>query len=478
MPTPTGIAAPDRARVAAAVAAARRAAAWVEPDAFALVEAVLTLDEAEWPEEGAAVLEAALRFQQLSGPAMAKGLEDTALYRYNRLIALNEVGSEPGRFGTPLAAFHAANAERLAKGALGLLGTSTHDTKRGEDARARIAALPHHAAAWEAAVAEWHALLADEGAPIDRNDEYFFYQLLVGAWPMEWREEPGAAALAALAERVQAAMLKSVREAGENTRWVFGDAGYEARLAGFVGRALAPGGAYLRSFRAFEARLAPDGAANALIQAALKLTLPGVPDVYRGAEAWEQSLVDPDNRRPVDFGDLARRLADLPPGAAAFADWTSPTAKLALTARLLAARRERPGLFAVGSYEPVEAGARVCGFRRRHEAAEMLVLAALRHAGAATRLDLDGTWTDMLTGATPKGGAEALRGAAGRRPAPRLRRWFRGTDRRRATFQTRRRRRRRSASCGSTREPGCWWPTASDTCSCATTAPARGSTCG
>jgi (1->4)-alpha-D-glucan 1-alpha-D-glucosylmutase len=193
-------------------------------------------------------------------------------------------------------------------------------------------------------------------------------------------------------------MLKSVREAGRNTRWVFGDPAYETRLAGFVERALAPDGAFLSAFRGFEAGIATDGADNGLIQAALKLTIPGVPDLYRGAELWEQSLVDPDNRRPFDFADAARQLAALPPGAAAFADRTSPTAKLALTARLLAARRAHPTLFAEGSYEPLDLGPTVCGFRRRHDAETLLVVAALRHgAKPATAPEVpEGPWRDVL----------------------------------------------------------------------------------
>ena len=147
-------------------------------------------------------------------------------------------------------------------------------------------------------------------------------------------------------------MLKSVREAGVNTRWVFGDPDYEAALAAFVARALDPGGAFLPSFRAFEAAIAADGAANGLIQTALKLTIPGVPDIYQGAELWEQSLVDPDNRRPVDFARRAALLAD--PAAA--------PPKLALIARLLGLRREKPELFAAGSYEPLPGGPGVCAF--------------------------------------------------------------------------------------------------------------------
>ena len=318
-----------------------------------------------------------MRVQQLTGPAMAKGLEDTALYRYNRLIALNEVGSEPGAFTVAVDAFHRANAARLARTPRALLATSTHDTKRGEDARARIAALTGHAAAWRDKVFEWHDLLADPDRPIDRNEEYFFYQLLLGAWPAD-----GPPDLADLTARVQAAMLKSVREAGVNTRWVFGDPGYEAALAAFVARALDPAGAFLPSFRAFEATIAPDGAANGLIQTALKLTIPGVPDIYQGAELWDQSLVDPDNRRPVDFARRAALLADA-------------------GRRTLQARADRPPAppppregrtsspGAATSRLPTGPG--LCAFARRHGPDTLVVAAALRRsATAALRELLDG----------------------------------------------------------------------------------------
>lgn len=392
-----GIAAGDIARVRGALAEARAAAPWAEPAAFDLVEEVLTL------QAGPDGLEAALRFQQLSGPAMAKGLEDTALYRLAWLIALNEVGSHPGRAPVTAAEFHAANTARLAT-PRAMLATSTHDTKRGEDARARIAALPRHAAAWATETEAWHRLLDDPTAPVDRTEAYFLFQLLLGAWPMDWRVEPDAAALAALAERVQAGMLKSVREAGTHTRWVFGDQDHEDRLAAYISRALAPGSAFLARFRAFEQEIARDGAANALIQAALKLTIPGIPDVYRGAEVWEQSLVDPDNRRPLDFGALSAALAALPPGAAAFEDWTAPSAKLALTARLLAVRAAHPALFAQGDYVPVDAPSGTIAFLRSDGEERLLVAAALRHAGAEpATLPLQGRWHDLLTDSPAEG---------------------------------------------------------------------------
>ncbi len=174
---------------------------------------------------------------------MAKGLEDTALYRFNRLIALNEVGSEPGRFAATVAEFHRANADRRAGTPATMLATSTHDTKRGEDARARILALGGQVPLWAEKVEEWHQLLADPARPIDRNEEYFFYQSLLGAWPMDMEEAaPTPDSLHILADRLGAAMLKAAREAGVNTRWVFGDPGYEADLSAFVRRALDRGG--------------------------------------------------------------------------------------------------------------------------------------------------------------------------------------------------------------------------------------------
>jgi (1->4)-alpha-D-glucan 1-alpha-D-glucosylmutase len=197
-------------------------------------------------------------------------------------------------------------------------------------------------------------------------------------------------------------MLKSVREAAVNTGWTFGDPGYEAAVEGFVARALEPGSAFLRAFRSFEAALAPDGAANALIQTALKLTIPGVPDTYQGAELWDQSLVDPDNRRPVDFALRARLLAEDARSEAG--------AKLALTRGLLQLRRERPDLFLEGSYEPLQARgagtASVCAFTRRWQDQALVVAVALRHGDerpdGSTRLDLPaplrGAYRDVLAG--------------------------------------------------------------------------------
>ena len=389
----------DRARIEAAVQAGRGRRPDLDPAVFDFLLDVLTLRMT-----GDEVMEMVLRFQQFTGPVMAKGLEDTALYRHNPLIALNEVGSRPGAPPVTIADFHAANAARLAGTPRGMLATSTHDTKRGEDARARIAALTRHAEAWSGKLDEWHEMLADRDRPIDRNEAWLFFQLLLGAWPNEWRQGDAIPpeAISAFAERIEAAMLKSVREAGRNTRWSFGDEDYEAAVKAFVGRALQPEGGFLRSFRAIEAAIAGDAADLSLVQTVLKLTVPGVPDIYRGAELWEQSLVDPDNRRPVDF---ERRVAllDQQPGPAT--PLTDPLWKLAVIRRLLGLRRAAPELFARGSYEPLAVtgpGAEtVCAFVRRWDGAELAVAVAL--AGArertsdATRLAMPGgEWRDVL----------------------------------------------------------------------------------
>ncbi len=372
----SGMSGADRARIAAATARARAAAPRLDPQVFDYLEATLTGPAGPWAQE------ALLRFQQTTGPIMAKGLEDTALYRFTRLIALNEVGSEPGRYGVSIAEFHAANAERLSREPGAMLATSTHDTKRGEDARMRIAAISWAPELWRRSVFEWRDLLTgpDSGA-LDPGEEYLFYQLLLGAWPAEWRDDAPlpAAGITDLRDRVVAAMLKSIREAGRNTRWIFGDDAYERAFKAFVVRALDPerSADFLAAFGAAAARFGAIGAANGLVQAALKLTVPGVPDIYQGAEFWEQSLVDPDNRRDVDF---AARVAAFDTAAAEPAPGFAARDKFALTARLLALRCERPRLFAEGSYEPLQlAGAdagRVCAFRRRLGDATLLVAVA------------------------------------------------------------------------------------------------------
>ncbi len=279
----SGLADADRARVEAAVERAKARAPEIDPGIYDLIGAVMTLDLAEeQPEKRDEILTLVMRLQQFTGPVMAKGLEDRALYRYSRLIALNEVGSEPGHFGVNLAAFHDANRDRASREPGAMLTTSTHDTKRGEDARMRIAAIGSHVEEWAAKVEEWHGMLASDEEPVDLSEEYFFYQLLLGVWPMDWAEAPEAQDLAALRERVEAAMLKSIREAAVNSRWVFGNETYEAAFCAFIGRALG----------------APDSDSPAL--------LPGLPWPHRSAGAGEHPRPD---RAEADGARHARHLS-------------------------------------------------------------------------------------------------------------------------------------------------------------------------
>ena len=290
---------------------------------------------------------------------MAKGLEDTALYRYNRLVALNEVGAHPDRFSVNLAAFHDANQRRLAETPLGMISTSTHDSKRGEDIRAIIGAIADHPQEWATAVSQWRDLLAQHGmVEIDPNDIYLFFQLLLGGWPIVGPAD-------GLADRLRDAMIKSVREARRHTDWNFNNAGYEKRVEDYVARAFGcrP---FIDRFLADRLLFLETGKRKALIQLVLKLTIPGVPDIYRGAEDWEQSFVDPDNRRPLDFDHLRARLAD-----ATAVD----REKLVATRALLQLRKRLPKLFLDGRYEPIDLGVGMLGFRRE-TASEILTVVA------------------------------------------------------------------------------------------------------
>lgn len=322
----------------------------------------------------------AARFQQTTGPVMAKGIEDTLFYRHGRLLALNEVGGAPERYGAPLQDFHAAMSARLSAQPGGLSATSTHDTKRGEDARARLYALSEIPDAWRDGVARWSSLnaafrteLPDGPAP-DPVLEWMFYQALAGAWPAEWIDAeapPDAGALDALCARMRAYMEKAVREAKLRTSWTNPNDGYEKAVAAFVAAALSDAG---RAFRDDFVQVCRPawiaGALNSLAQLAVKLAAPGVPDFYQGTELWDFSLVDPDNRRTVDFaaraalaGSVRERDAE-----ALIADWRSGAPKLALMLAGLRLRNADPELFAAGDYVPLTAdgsrGAHVAAFAR------------------------------------------------------------------------------------------------------------------
>jgi malto-oligosyltrehalose synthase/malto-oligosyltrehalose trehalohydrolase len=407
----------DRGHLDWAAAAARRRAVGFEMSALEFVRHVLLhASEETDPVLRRLKLRFVKRWQQFTAPVMAKAMEDTAFYRDHRLDALNDVGGDPRRFGVSVAAFHAANTTRWRFHPHAMLGTTTHDTKRSEDVRARLAVLSEMPQEWHAALERWRALNAPRAARAEvhvaPHDELLLYQTLVGVWP---HEPVDAAALASLRERVQAYMRKAVREAKELSSWIDPNVAYEAALSQFIDQLLAQRepNPFLTDFEAFVAPLARFGCINSLNLVALKLTSPGVPDVYQGTEVWSFSLVDPDNRRAVDFEALRRMLEGLPQEVET--DLTDPRAKLRLTSRLLALRRRWPLLFERGSYVPLAvegpAAAHVVAYARAHEDTACVVVAtrlpfARERAGMGwhgTRVVLpagaSSAWQDVTSGA-------------------------------------------------------------------------------
>ncbi len=412
----------DRRDIDWAIAQARRRDTALDPSVFDFLHDLLTCDLVKEPRSGfsrVAVVRVAMRVQQYSGPVMAKGLEDTAFYRYNRMLALNEVGGHPEQFRVTPAAFHYANAQRARRTPHAMLATSTHDTKRGEDARARLAVLSELAGEWSQQVPIWHRMLqarhagSDGEAPPDRNDAYALYQMLLGAWPLALLNgAPDADAMTQFRERIEGAMIKAMREAKVHTTWVAPNAAYEDAMLDIIRYALDTSrpNAFLDSFTGFVARVAPLGAQNSLIQTVLKLTVPGVPDIYQGAELWDFSLVDPDNRRPVDYASRRTLLDDEGELAQMRDSWADGRIKLRLVRELLRLRAQQPDLFAHGSYEALTASGaaaeRIIGFARQHADASLVVAAALFQAREMTWSDEQITlgsdqaerWTSVLDG--------------------------------------------------------------------------------
>lgn len=362
----------DRRYVDWAIAAAKKRSLTAEVSVFDFIHDILLCRGLEGRDEGyrRAVVEFTMRFQQYTAPVMAKGLEDTSFYIYNRLVSLNEVGGDPRRFAVSVAAFHHANQERARHWPHALLCTSSHDTKRSEDVRVRITVLSEIVAEWRARLARWSRLNRSKkhrlngGWAPSHNDEYLLYQTLVGVWPLE---APDAARWASLQERLQAYMLKAIREAKVHTSWINPNREYEDGVTAFVQALLGSPerNPFLADFLPFQQRVASLGLFNSLSQTLLKLTCPGVPDIYQGNELWDLSLVDPDNRRPVDY----RRRQDLLQELQAFAplreeelavrarglldSLEAGTAKLYVTWRTLSLRREKSEHFARGAYLPL-----------------------------------------------------------------------------------------------------------------------------
>ena len=340
-----GAAPEDRDLIARSLAIAR-ASGEVEDDlAFDLLADLLTL-AGDTPERQAAALGFATRFQQTSGPLMAKSLEDTIFYRFNRLIALNEVGGEARLDGGSPDEVHAAMLRRLDQAPCALSATATHDTKRGEDARARLYAISEDPARWSAAVTRWMRLnaplRADAGGEAlpDPNTEWLYYQSLLGAWPADLQPDDGEG-LARLASRMAAYMVKAAREAKRHTSWTRIDAAYEGALETFVRESLDPrrSAAFLADFAETGRPFLLAGSITSLTQLVVKLLAPGVPDIYQGTELWDLSLVDPDNRRPADYDRRQALLADAARSPAELsASWEDGAVKLAVLRATLAVR--------------------------------------------------------------------------------------------------------------------------------------------
>ena len=420
-----------------AIAAARRCLGTAEGGVLAFLRGVLVGEDGAEPELRAQFVR---RWQQFTAPVMAKAIEDTLFYRYVRLVSLNDVGAEPRRFGLTVGAFHHINQQRARHDPHGLLATSTHDSKRSEDVRARLNVLSELVEEWEATVRTLQAAaepwqdMVDEAPAPGAHDRWALFQALVGIWPAEGAE---AGALPALRERIQRYMVKALREAKLQTNWLFPHQAYEDAVARYIDKALALAD-FRRPLQAFVQQIAPYGFRNSLCQVAIKLLAPGVPDIYQGCEEWNFSLVDPDNRRPVDFDALRSALEPL---QALYAHGSYPTparwrallgsegdqpmpaaTKQLVTWRLLQLRAQYAALLRDAIYLPLAvdgaAAAHALAFARIHEgqaivlvSSRLLAVWAREHGGqwsgtqvalasAHPALAKPARWVELFTGAT------------------------------------------------------------------------------
>ena len=384
----------DRGYIEQAIDCAKRQNGTPAPEVFDFLRSILLLEanDTDTTINGyRRQLYFTLKFQQLTGPVMAKGLEDTACYVYNRFISVNEVGGTPASFGVPVSEFHRGNEERAERSPNSMLATSTHDTKRSEDVRARLNALSEMPRMWTSYVMKWRRVnrkhkvtLADGRIVPDNNEEYLLYQTLVGAWPLriesreQWQE---------FVRRIQQYIYKAMHEAKVNLSWLNPNPEYVAGMNAFIENILSPtqgrkANLFWDSLQKLLPQLMYFGCINSLAQALLKLTCPGVPDIYQGQEMWNFSLVDPDNRRPVDFDSRVRAAEELrsramTDGAAAVCsdmlkDYRDGRMKLWVTMRALNFRREQTDLFRRGRYLPLQA---------LHGKQEHVVAFARQHAG-------------------------------------------------------------------------------------------------
>ena len=374
----------DRLAIQQAVADAKRRNPRTDPSVFEFVGDTLLLREDIDTDR----LRFIARFQQTTGPVMAKGTEDTAFYQFNRLISLNEVGGDPDQFGRSLTAFHRDNAARARDWPATMLASSTHDTKRSEDVRARINVLSEFPREWRAALTRWTRLNGRKKCTVqgrvapDRNEEYLIYQTLLGAWPDSGVD-------ASFVERVVEFVRKALKEAKVHTSWITPNTEYEEAVLAFVRAILdkKESTAFLDDFVQLQRRVAFFGIFNSLSATVLKLGSPGVADVYQGTELWDLSLVDPDNRRPVDYALRQRVLSDLAARGGdadrlALAQELLETRedgriKLYVSQRLLCLRRERPALFVGGGYSPLRGSQHVAAFTRSADGRTLIVAAPI-----------------------------------------------------------------------------------------------------
>ena len=412
----------DQQIVRTSVRLARRRNPSLDPSVFDFIQTILLGDFVPQVEDGddAERVPFALRFQQLTGPVTAKAVEDTAFYRYTRLACLNDVGGNPQKFGTTIDEFHRANMARARNWPLGMTTGSTHDTKRGEDAALRIAVLSEMPKTWARAVRRWRDLAPLPFPNAPHPLEYLCYQTIVGAWPVGWDGREGRGDFAG---RIEEYMTKASREAKQETSWLAPDGDFERQVTEFV-RALFESDAFVEDARRFMELLAPYGAMNGLSACLLKHASPGVPDTYQGAELWHQCLVDPDNRRPVDYARRHRQLAELDARSderrsllrELLDSFEDGRIKLYVIHRALVARREHRELFLRGDYEPLDAGEHAVAFARGFESERLVCVVPRLSYGLtggarpwpigdvwkAARLDLphSGRYENALTGET------------------------------------------------------------------------------
>lgn len=385
----------DRCYVKEAIQEAKRVNPAIDLSIFDFIESVLLLQDPEGitEEQINHRRHFVMRFQQLTGPVTAKGLEDTALYRRYPLASLNEVGMDPLNFGTPIEIFHQRNKERLEKWPHTLVATFTHDTKRSEDVRARINVISEAPDAWKEAIERWQKCNQDKKTHLDRqevpdrNEEYLIYQTLVGTWPLYPMDASGRAHYT---NRINAYMNKAIKEAKVHTSWINANEAYEKGVKDFIDQILSPdySQVFLKDFANYVRPLARAGLFNSLAQILFKMTTPGVPDFYQGSELWEFTLVDPDNRRPVDYSYRMQLLNSIKEMAkkdqSSFATHLlefleDGRIKLYLTSQVLDFRRSHLKLFQEGDYEAMQAeGTRanhVIAFSRVKEDQSMIVVA-------------------------------------------------------------------------------------------------------